>query len=94
MTSLPVWTSLLGYFVVGCIEWWLALRRTLACARGERCLMVILVFCENLLGLWVLASFVRSNDWLIAFVYSTGGALGALMVSAAKSADLPSHNSG
>ena len=69
------------YVGVGCAEWWLALRRTLACARGERSLLVALVFIENLLGLFVLSTFIRNNDWWIAIAYSTGGALGALIVS-------------
>jgi hypothetical protein len=73
--SLPV------YALVGCLEWWLALRRTLACARGERVTLVVLVFVENLLGLWVLSSFIRDSDWLIALAYSAGGAAGALMIA-------------
>ena len=75
-----LWTSLLVYFGVGCLEWWLALRRTLACARGETILLCTLVFSENLLGLFVLSQFIKSNDWTIAIAYSVGGALGALMV--------------
>ena len=73
--------NLLLYAGVGCLEWYLALRRTLACARGEKALMVSLVFAENLLGLWVLVNFVRTSDWLIAIVYSLGASLGALLVS-------------
>ena len=73
-------TSLL-YVAVGCGEWWIALRRTLACARGETTILVSLVFIENLVGLWVLSNFIRNNDWLIAFVYSAGGALGAYIVA-------------
>jgi len=70
--------------MVGLVEWWLALRRTLACARGERCLLIILVFIENLLGLWVLSNFIQKNDWLIAVSYSFGAALGALLVNLKK----------
>ena len=76
---------LLVYSVVGSSEWYLALRRTLACARGERTLMVGIVFLENILGLWVLASFVRESDWLVAISYSVGGALGAFLVNVKKS---------
>jgi hypothetical protein len=76
---------LLVYAVVGSSEWYLALRRTLACARGERTLMVGIVFLENILGLWVLASFVRESDWLVAISYSVGGALGAFLVNVKKS---------
>jgi hypothetical protein len=81
--SLPL--NLLIYAAVGSSEWYLALRRTLACARGERALMVSIVFLENILGLWVLASFVRESDWLVAISYSIGGALGAFLVNVGKS---------
>ncbi len=76
--------KLLIYAVVGSSEWYLALRRTLACARGERSLMVTIVFLENILGLWVLANFVRESDWAVAISYSVGGALGALLINAKK----------
>ena len=73
--------NLLMYAAVGGSEWYLALRRTLACARGERAIMVGIVFLENILGLWVLANFVRDNDWLVAVSYSLGGSMGALLVN-------------
>jgi len=73
--------NLLLYLVIGLIEWYLALRRTLACARGERYLLIILVFFENLLGLFVLQNFIVKNDWFIAVSYSLGASLGALIVS-------------
>ena len=73
--------KLLLYVGVGCGEWYLALRRTLACARGERVLLVTIVFVENLLGLWVLSNFIRTNDWSLALCYSGGAALGALLVA-------------
>ncbi len=78
--TILLWNLLL-YAGVGCLEWYLALRRTLACARGEKSLLVALVFSENILGLWVLANFIQSADWVIAIVYSCGAALGALLVS-------------
>jgi hypothetical protein len=78
--TILLWNLLL-YAGIGCLEWYLALRRTLACARGEKALLVSLVFAENILGLWVLANFIQSADWLIAIVYSVGAALGALLVS-------------
>lgn len=74
-------TNLLLYLLVGCVEWFLSLRRTLACARGERMILITIVFFENILGLWVLSSFVHTNDWWIAISYSIGGALGAYLVS-------------
>ena len=78
MNLLP---SMLLYLAIGCGEWYLALRRTLACARGEKTVLVCIVFIENLLGLWVLSSFIRSNNWLVAVVYSAGASAGALLVA-------------
>jgi hypothetical protein len=78
MNILP---DLLLYVGVGCGEWYLALRRTLACARGERVLLVAIVFIENLLGLWVLSNFIRTNDWSLALCYSGGASLGAFLVA-------------
>jgi hypothetical protein len=69
------------YLAVGCGEWYLALRRTLACARGEKTVLVLIVFIENLLGLWVLSNFVRTNNWLLALSYATGAAAGALIMT-------------
>lgn len=69
------------YLAVGCGEWYLALRRTLACARGEKVLLVVIVFFENLLGLWVLSNFIRTNNWFLALSYSAGAASGALLVA-------------
>ena len=76
--------NLLIYLIVGLAEWWIALRRTLACAKGETTLLITLVFTENILGLAVLSSFIRQNDWWIAVSYSIGGALGAWIVSRKK----------
>lgn len=72
------------YLLVGCGEWFLALRRTLACARGEKVLLVAIVFIENLLGLWVLSNFVRTNNWLLALSYSAGASAGALLIALRK----------
>ncbi|HPC95343.1 MAG TPA: hypothetical protein PLU87_10390 [Sedimentisphaerales bacterium] len=74
-------TSMLLFLTVGCGEWYLALRRTLACARGEKVVLVSIVFIENLLGLWVLSNFIRTNNWLLALSYSSGAAAGALLVA-------------
>ncbi len=78
MSLLP---TMILYLAVGCGEWYLALRRTLACARGERVLLVVIVFIENLLGLWVLSNFIRTNNWFLALSYSAGAAAGALIVA-------------
>ena len=72
--------DILIYVSVGCGEWYLALRRTLACARGEKALLVFLVFIENILGLWVLSNFVSTHDWVLALCYASGSALGALLM--------------
>jgi hypothetical protein len=73
--------SMAIYVLVGCGEWYLALRRTLACARGEKVLLVSIVFIENLLGLWVLSNFIRTNNWGVALCYSAGASAGALIVA-------------
>jgi hypothetical protein len=78
MSLLP---GMLLYLTVGCGEWYLALRRTLACARGEKAVLVTIVFIENLLGLWVLSNFVRTNNWLLALSYATGASAGALIMT-------------
>jgi len=73
--------AMILYLTVGCGEWYLALRRTLACARGEKTLLVCIVFIENLLGLWVLSNFIRTNNWVLAVCYSAGASAGALIVA-------------
>jgi hypothetical protein len=73
--------SMVLYLTVGCGEWYLALRRTLACTRGEKTVLIGIVFIENLLGLWVLSNFIRTNNWLLAVCYSAGGSAGALIVA-------------
>jgi hypothetical protein len=78
MNLLP---AMILYLSVGCGEWYLALRRTLACARGEKSILVSIVFIENLLGLWVLSNFVRANNWLLALSYAAGAAAGALIMT-------------
>jgi hypothetical protein len=73
--------NILLYLAVGCGEWYLAVRRTLACSRGEKGVLVLIVFIENLLGLWVLSNFIRSNNWLLALSYAAGASLGAFLVA-------------
>jgi hypothetical protein len=69
----------LGYFGVGLIEWALALVRTMALVRGKKALVVSIVFTENLVGLLVLSTFIRQNDWSLALAYSAGAALGSIV---------------
>ncbi len=78
MSLLP---AMILYLTVGCGEWYLALRRTLACTRGEKTVLICIVFIENLLGLWVLSNFIRTNNWLLAVCYSAGASAGALIVA-------------
>lgn len=80
--------NILIYVIIGLAEWWLALRRTLACVRQERTLLVTMVFIENFLGLVVLQNFIRNGDWYIAIAYSIGGALGALFSTFNKYEDI------
>jgi hypothetical protein len=83
--------AMVFYVTIGCGEWYLALRRTLACARGEKTLLVCIVFIENLLGLWVLSSFIRTNNWLLAVCYSAGAAGGALIVAVINTEEKPAE---
>jgi uncharacterized protein YebE (UPF0316 family) len=74
-----LWTILL-YALVGGSEWFMAIRRMVATARGETTILVSLVFIENIVSLWVLSRFIVSNDWGIAIAYATGGSIGAYLV--------------
>jgi hypothetical protein len=47
----------------------------------EKAVLVSIVFIENLLGLWVLSNFIRTNNWFLALSYSSGAAAGALLVA-------------
>jgi uncharacterized protein YebE (UPF0316 family) len=78
MPNLQVLWYLL-YLAIGCFEWFLALRRTLALVRNQRMLATSIVFIENLVGLLVLSRFVKNDDWVIAVVYAIGSSLGTLL---------------
>jgi hypothetical protein len=80
MLSAATMMNLLLFCVIGIIEWVLALKRTLACARGEKITLIIIVFLENILSLWVLQYFIMSNNWYVALAYSLGASIGALFV--------------
>lgn len=67
----------LAYFAVGVFEWLLATGRTLACIRGMTTIVCSIVFIENLVGLLVLSTFIRSDNWVIALAYSAGAAIGS-----------------
>ena len=64
------------------------MRRTLACARGEKATLVAILFIENLLGLWVLSSFVQSNNWALALCYAGGLRQGQAALSLSQDGDL------
>ena len=72
--------TILLHVVVGGGEWFLAICRMMATARGETTMLVSLVFIENIVSLWVLSRFIISNDWGIAIAYATGGSIGAWLV--------------
>jgi uncharacterized protein YebE (UPF0316 family) len=72
------------YFIIGLITWYLALRRTLACVRGQRLLVSSLVFVEEILGFIVIYFLVVDKNWIGAIFYAVGGALGAYLVNGKK----------
>lgn len=81
--NLPVvgaFLPVLLYLAIGCGEWCISIRRMIAIARGDTKTVVIIVFIENIVSLWVLSKFIQTNDWGIALAYCIGGALGALLV--------------
>lgn len=80
------------YLIIGCAEWFLAIRRTVACARGETAILVTIVFIENIISLWVLSRFIMTNDWGIAVAYSIGGSLGSWMVMKANNKKIKKEN--
>jgi hypothetical protein len=71
--SLPL-VILMALFA-GAIEWYLALRRTLACVRGETLILVSIVAVENLLGFFVTYMFVTKDAWPVALSYTFGAAI-------------------
>jgi uncharacterized protein YebE (UPF0316 family) len=79
------------FFVIGLISWYLALRRTLACVKGQRRLVSALVFCEELIGFVVMYFLVVDKNWLGAIFYAVGGALGAYLVNNNKDSKKPAE---
>jgi len=53
----PLLTVIIA-FMIGFVEWWLALRRVLALTNGERILTFILVLAEGVLGWLILWNFI------------------------------------
>lgn len=67
------------YAIIGFIEWFLALSRTLCTLRGWKLAVAFTVFTENLVGLLVFKTFIEKNDWVIAVTYSLGSAAGSIL---------------
>jgi hypothetical protein len=61
--------------LAGAVEWYLALRRTLACVRGETLTLVVIVALENGLGFTVTYLFVKTDAWPVALAYTVGAAI-------------------
>ncbi len=77
MTSLLL--TYLFYISVGIFEWFLAMSRTIFTIRRNKIIVPLTVFIENFVGLLVFRNFIVNDDWIIALVYSLGGALGSLL---------------
>jgi hypothetical protein len=76
MLSLPL---LLLYACIGCVEWALALTRTIFTIRHNMMVVPLTVFCETLVAMLVFKNFIQTGDWLIACAYSLGSAAGSLI---------------
>ena len=72
-----------GALTVGFIEWWLALRRTLAVIAGNIPWVLGTVFVENYLGFWVSRYVIREDNLLVAnlvyVAYCCGAVVGSLI---------------
>lgn len=67
------------YACIGCLEWALALARTILTIRHNVVLVPMTVFLETLVAMLVFKNFIISGDWMIAGAYSVGSALGSLI---------------
>jgi len=70
---------LLLYAFIGCVEWALALTRTIYTIRENYVVVPLTVFLETLVAMMVFKNFISSGDWMIAGSYSVGSALGSLI---------------
>lgn len=68
-------------FLIGLITWGLALRRTIACVRGQRLLVSGIVFAEEILSIIVLYYLIKDSNLVGTIFYAIGGSLGAYLVS-------------
>jgi len=72
---------IIGYFLIGFLEWILAAQRTLAISQKKALLASVFVILENLLWGLLLYSFVVNFVNIFAVLsYSLGGAFGTLFV--------------
>ena len=74
--------DLVLFLGIGALEWGLALKRAQLVIDGRRWAVAVFLFCEQLLGLWVIAAVLVGRETMnLAGVvaYSLGGALAALM---------------
>ena len=79
--SLPVIAINLLYFLIGLVSWYCALRRTICCIKGQRKLVSLIVFCEELLGFACIYFIVVDKNWIAAILYAIGGSIGAYFVT-------------
>lgn len=68
--------------LAGALEWYLALRRTLACVRGETLTLVCIVSMENMLGFAVTYLFIMKDAWFVAVAYTVGAAVSTYLTMA------------
>ena len=69
-------------FVIGVVEWGVAITRARLVIYGRRVPVALLLFCEQALGLLVIAKLLDGRgtlDLAGIIAYSLGGALAALM---------------
>jgi hypothetical protein len=67
------------YAFIGCVEWALALTRTIYTIRENYVVVPLTVFLETLVAMLVFKNFITTGDWLIAGCYSAGSALGSMI---------------
>ena len=76
MLSLPL---LFLYACIGCLEWALALTRTIFTIRHNMWVVSSTVFLETFVAMIVFKNFITTGDWGLALAYSIGSAAGSLI---------------
>lgn len=73
--------TLTVFSLIGLIEWFLALARTLSVVHRFKpfVLVPLLTFLETGLALLVFQRFIQQGDWTIALAYSLGSAAGSVL---------------